>query len=362
MWIFSRPDAASALDSPGVRKALERYVDVVQGRKRPKYSILKTIPASFNPSDSTSGLWALHDELLEEYPGLEAEEDSGKRRSPITSSERSFLDLKAELAGRIVGRCHLCERRCGADRYTRADGWCQLGSDFHLSTAFLHMGEEPELVPSGTIFTIGCNLRCLHCQNWTISQRIEQGVEMSPLQMAKIVEQLSRQGCRNINMVGGEPTPWLYNWLETFQHVAVETPTVWNTNTYYSVESAKLLSGFADIYLLDFKYGSDACAERLSSAPGYVETCQRNHLIAQRYGELIIRVLVLPEHLECCCRPVLSWIGKNLGPETRVNLMWQYRPEWKAWEVPELRRRLTKEEMKLSLKMAEEAGLKNYIT
>jgi len=361
MWILSSPDAASALDSPGVRKALRRYVDVVQGRRRPKYSILKTIPASFETDDSTSDLWALHDALLEEYPMLEAEEDLGERRSPLDSA-KSFLDLKIELGRRIVGRCHLCERRCGADRHTGAQGWCRLGSDFHLSTAFLHMGEEPELVPSGTIFTVGCNLRCLHCQNWTISQRIEPGAKVSPLQMAKVVEQLGRQGCRNINMVGGDPTPWLYNWLETFRYVKVETPTVWNTNTYYSVESAKLLAGFADIYLLDFKYGNDACAARLSSAPGYVEACQRNHLTAQKYGELIIRVLVLPEHLECCCRAILNWIGKNLGPETRVNMMWQYRPEWRAWEVPELRRRLNDAERKLSLEIAREACLRNYIT
>ena len=331
---------------------------MVQGRKRPKYSILKTIPAHFDPDDSTSDLWKLHDKLLEEYPKLEAEEDSGKRRPQPT---KSFLDLKIELAKRIMRGCHLCERRCGVDR-SKAQGWCQLGSDFHISSAFLHMGEEPELVPSGTIFTIGCNLRCLHCQNWTISQRIEQGDKMSPQQMAKVVEQLSRQGCRNINMVGGDPTPWLPNWLETFRHVTVESPTVWNSNTYYSVESAKLLAGFADVYLLDFKYGSDACAVRLSSAPGYVEACQRNHLWGQKYGELIIRVLVLPEHLECCCRPILNWISKNLGPETRVNIMWQYRPEWRAWEVPELKRRLTSAERKLSLTIAEEAGLKNYIT
>jgi len=224
------------------------------------------------------------------------------------------------------------------------------------------MGEEPELVPSGTIFTIGCNLRCVHCQNWTISQQYEAGVRTSPSQMVSVVDRLVDAGCRNVNMVGGEPTPWVCNWLETFKHVKKPIPTVWNSNAYYSEESAQILAGFSDVYLLDFKYGNNTCAERLSSAPSYVETSQRNHLLAKKYGELIIRVLVLPGHLECCCKPVLEWIGGKLGPDTRVNIMWQYRPEWKASESPELRRRLSAEEKKQSLKIAGDVGLKNYIT
>ena len=276
-------------------------------------------------------------------------------------TERSFLDLKVELSRRILLDCHLCERRCGSDRVAEADGWCRLGADFSISSAFLHTGEEPELVPSGTIFTTGCNVRCLYCQNWTISQRVETGDLVSPSQMARIVEQLIGQGCRNVNMVGGEPTPWLPRWLETFGLVSLDTPTVWNTNAYYSEESARLLAAFADVYLLDYRYGNNGCAVRLSSAPGYVEACQRNHLMAKKYGELLVRVLVLPGHLECCYRPTLDWIAVNLGSETRVNLMWQYRPEWRAKEAPELARRLSNAEKNLSKEMANDAGLTNYI-
>ena len=163
-------------------------------------------------------------------------------------------------------------------------------------------------------------------------------------------------------MVGGDPTPWLWNWLETFKHVIKPIPTVWNTNTYYSNETAQLLAGFADIYLLDFKYGNNACAERISSAPNYVEVCQRNHLLAKKFGELIIRVLVLPGHVECCCKPILEWIGDNLGRETRINLMWQYRPEWRASEVPELDRKLNPKEKNCTIEIAESVRLKNYIT
>jgi putative pyruvate formate lyase activating enzyme len=228
-----------------------------------------------------------------------------------------------------------------------------------VSSFFEHTGEEAELVPSGTIFTLGCTMRCLHCQNWTISQHYEAGEVYSVEKLAKVVEMLKGRGCRNANLVGGEPTPWLKHWLEVFTHVRVNIPVVWNSNSYYSEEAARILAGFADIYLLDFKYGNNDCAIRISSAPRYVEVCQRNHLYAKRYGELIIRVLLLPNHIECCAKPILNWIAENLGSDTRVNIMDQYRPEWRAFEVPELRRRLTAKEYQTAVDYAQSLGITN---
>jgi putative pyruvate formate lyase activating enzyme len=184
-------------------------------------------------------------------------------------------------------------------------------------------------------------------------------------------------------MVGGDPTPYVWHWLETMNHAKQGIATVWNSNgclgdtsrvarnfmpalvwnsnSYYSIENAKLLAGFIDVYLLDFKYGNNKCATEISDAPGYWETCTRNHLYAKKYGELIIRVLVLPEHNECCTRPILQWIHDNLGPMTRVNLMFQYRPEWRAKERPELSRRLTTQEITEAKQIAQEVGLKNLV-
>ena len=130
---------------------------------------------------------------------------------------------------------------------------------------------------------------------------------------------------------------------------------------YYSQETAELLAGFIDLYLLDFKYGNDECAGAISNASGYWEACTRNHLMAVRYGELVIRVLVLPGHNECCTRPILEWIAENLGQWTRVNLMFQYRPEWRARERPELRHRLSRREIQEAVEIAEKAGLKNLV-
>jgi putative pyruvate formate lyase activating enzyme len=191
---------------------------------------------------------------------------------------------------------------------------------------------------------------------------MEKGQVYEQQELAKEVERLRLNGCRNANLVGGEPTPWLRQWLETFRHVNVSVPVVWNSNTYYSPETAMLLAGFADVYLLDFKYGPGECAKRISDAPDYWEVCTRNHLEAGKFGELIVRVLVLPSHLECCVRPIIDWIADNLGRETRVNVMFQYRPEWRAHEIPELCRRLTGDEMEKAVELAKEAGLRNSIT
>jgi len=363
MWRILRPDAVAVVHDKKARKSLARYFEVMQNVKPAKFQIAKKLPADFNKNDSTEKLWKLHDELVKTYYELEKQVDSRlKRFDELKPPEKSFLDLKIEIARRILQNCHFCVRRCGVNRLEGELGFCKCSTQITVSSFFAHMGEEPELVPSGTVFTLGCTMRCLHCQNWTISQWIETGELYTSRQLARVVERLREEGCRNANLVGGEPTPWLQQWLETFRHVKVNVPVVWNSNSYYSQETAKLLAGFVDVYLLDFKYGTDECAERISYAPKYWDTCTHNHLCAGKHGELIIRVLVLPEHLECCTKPILNWIAQNLGENTRTNIMFQYRPEWRAHEIPELRRRLTRNEMEKALTYAKQAGLKNFIT
>jgi len=358
-----RPDARAVLKDKRARQSLSRYFDVIQNEKPAKFTIAKKMPANFNRKDSLEKLWALHDRLNVEYYNLEEEIDTRQKSlEELETPETSFLDLKIEIAKRILENCHFCTRRCGSNRITGELGYCKCGVQITVSTIFEHMGEEPELVPSGTIFTLGCTLKCRHCQNWTISQWFEHGEIYTLERLAKSVEHLRKKGCRNVNLVGGEPTPWLEQWLETFKHVHVNVPVVWNSNSYYSEDTAKLLAGFVDVYLLDFKYGSNKCAQRISDAPRYWESCTRNHLYGKKYGELLIRVLVLPEHLECCTKPIMNWIAQNLGTQVRTNVMFQYRPEWRADEVPELQRRLTRSETERAIQLAREAGLTNFIT
>jgi putative pyruvate formate lyase activating enzyme len=351
----------SVSDDKLVKKSLARYFAIVQNRALAKFLVAKKKAAEFGNDNSLEELWREHSRCIEEFASLECQCDSGSSFEAEGLPEKSFFDLKIAIAKKMLERCHFCTRRCGVNRLMDKRGFCGCGKAMSVSSIFMHLGEEPELVPSGTMFTMGCTIRCLHCQNWTISQWKEASVEFAPERLAREVENLRRKGCRNINLVGGEPTPWLWHWLKTFNHVHVNVPIVWNSNAYYSPETAQLLAGFADVYLLDFKYGPGDCAERISDAPNYWEVCTRNHLEAKRYGELIVRVLVLPNHLDCCTKPILQWIAKNLGVETRVNIMFQYRPHWRAYKVPELKRKLTKEEKEKALQLAKQSGLKNLV-
>jgi len=363
MWRVLGPDASSVVAGEKVRRSLSRYLAVAQDEKPAKFLIARKLSAGFSEKDSTEKLWEEHARLTDEFYRTQREIDEGKvRLQDVQVSERSFLDLKIEITNRILRSCHLCTRRCGVNRLEGSFGYCKCGSEITVSSIFEHMGEEPELVPSGTIFTMGCTMRCKHCQNYTISQWMENGEIYKPEDLAEEVERLHADGCINANLVGGDPTPWLEQWLETFRYVDVNIPVVWNSNSYYSPETARLLAGFVDVYLPDFKYGKGKCAERISDAPDYLAVCARNHLEAKRFGELIVRVLVLPDHLECCTKPILNWIATNLGTGTRVNVMFQFRPEWRAYEVPELHRRLTQTEMERAVQLAREAKLENLMT
>jgi putative pyruvate formate lyase activating enzyme len=363
MWKILRPDAAAVLKDEKAQASLARYFAVMQNRKPAKSMIARRIPAQFSENDSAEQLWHEHRRLTETFHEIEEKIDADQEDlENLAFSPKSYLHLKAEIASRILQRCHLCTRKCGINRVEGERGYCKCGPEMEVSSIFEHMGEEPELVPSGTVFTMGCTMRCKHCQNWTISQWFETGQVYEPKALAKELEHLRRNGCRNANLVGGEPTPWLLQWLETFKHVDMNIPVVWNSNSYYSPETAQLLEGFIDVYLLDFKYGPAVCAERISEAPEYWAACTHNHLTAKKCGELIIRLLVLPSHLECCLRPIMKWIVENLGAGTRVNVMFQYRPEWRAHEIPELRRGLDRDEILMAAQLAKETGLTNFIT
>ena len=122
-----------------------------------------------------------------------------------------------------------------------------------------------------------------------------------------------------------------------------------------------ILNGIVDMHLSDFKYGNNECALRLSKVPNYFDVCSRNHLIATKNTEMTIRHLILPNHVECCTKPILNWIHNNIRDKVIVNIMDQYRPEYKAHEYPDINRSLTREEIKEAINYAEELSI-NYIT
>jgi putative pyruvate formate lyase activating enzyme len=363
VWTILRPDAVAVLHDEKARASLQRYFAVMDEKLPARFLICKRTKVNVSLSGKEEELWRAHERGLKEFRRLLSRVDDGRvNLRELERPEVSLLDLKVELAERILKSCHFCERRCGVDRTAGETGVCGVGVKPHIASEFMHHGEEPELVPSYTIFFNGCTFKCQYCQNWDISQHPEDGVEASASSLAKLAEAGRKRGARNVNWVGGDPTPELHTILDALNRCEVNVPSVWNSNMYLSIDSMKLLFGTQDIYLTDFKYGRDACALRLSKVPNYFKVVARNHRLAFADAEVIIRHLVLPGHVECCTRKILEWIAENLGSMARTNVMPQFRPEFKAYEFEELRQRVTTEEMNAALKIAGEVGLKNVIS
>ncbi|MEM3555476.1 MAG: radical SAM protein [Candidatus Micrarchaeia archaeon] len=341
----------SVFEDAGIQKALGRYVEVMRDEKPARFMLCKSIPARI--SDNYKECWEEHERLIKKFPSL-LNQPKQKEVHP------NLLELKQRIAEKMLEKCEFCERACKVNRKKGGLGWCRVASDSRVSSAFEHIGEEPELVPSGTIFFSGCNMSCQYCQNWEISQYPQSGSVWSPKKIAEWVEYHRKFGVRNLNLVGGEPTPNLHNILAALNECEVNIPVIWNSNMIMSEKAMELLNGVVDVYLADFKYGNDECARKLSLFPkGYWKTLTRNSLLAVEHAEILYRHLVLPNHVECCSKPVLNWIAKNLGDRVRVNIMSQYRPEYRAMQIPEISRRITREEYNEAVSYAKSIGLWN---
>ena len=202
-----------------------------------------------------------------------------------------------------------------------------------------------------------------NCQNHDISFYPENGVVVNDRELAAIEAELRRTGAANINFVGGEPTPNLHVILASMEHLDLNVPMLWNSNMLCSKEAMELLVDVIDIWLPDFKFGNNECAERLTAGGiDYVGTVLANHKLALEHGDMIIRHLVMPNHVDCCTKPVLDLIARELGAErVLVNIMGQYRPEhlvarWpEKW--PDIARRPTAREMREAFDYARQLGL-----
>ncbi|MFX0169309.1 MAG: radical SAM protein [Candidatus Hodarchaeota archaeon] len=349
MWRLARSDAITVWANPLVTQRFQRYKAIIDLSLPAKYLIARNTPVDFDPVETIANLWNTHQRIREEFK-KQLEALTNKTLDPSQKlASTSFLDLKAVLANRILHECHFCARRCNIDRAKNL-GFCEVSHSSYVSSAFLHTGEEPPLVPSGTIFFSGCNLRCAHCQNYDISCNPLNGELVSPKQLAKIADELASRGAKNINYVGGDPTPHLHTILSSLSKQQFNITQLWNSNMYLSPEAMELLIDVIDFWLPDLKYLSDECASRISNVNNYTSVVTRNIKTAydKSTTEMIIRVLVLPNHLECCVLPILDWIAENT-PLALVNIMQQYRPLWQVLKNPkkyqDISRRVTSQEM-----------------
>lgn len=309
------------------------------------------VPAKDLADCSEAELWELHDKGMRSFWGLR------KKKWREANPPISLLDLKLELAYRILEHCHLCERRCLVNRSKSKKGVCQAGVKSRCASEFLHMGEEAELVPSHTIFFSGCTFKCVYCQNWDVAVSPETGQAIDPEVIAKIINLMHLQGAKNVNFVGGNPDPHLHTILEIIKRVEINTPMIWNSNMYTSLEAMKLLEGVIDLYLADFRYGNDECALKYSEVKNYWSVVTRNFEMAYQTADVILRQLVLPGHLECCTKPIMKWVSQKI-PDVYFNLMFQYHPCYRAPLFPEIDRRLTPAERNQALELAKKYKLK----
>lgn len=321
---------------------LERYGMINSNLVPAKFQIAKRMEA-----EKTDSIEDAHREYKKEF--IKIWKNSDASILDEKPAGYSFLHLKVDYLRELLRKCVFCERRCGVNRYETV-GFCRCGVKSYYSSEFLHFGEEPELVPSHTIFFNRCTFACVFCQNFDIVYEDDRMV--NPKELAMLIDIRRRQGSRNVNFVGGNPDQHAHTILEILIHVESNVPVVWNSNMYHSETLAEVIEDVVDVWLGDFKYGSDECAERYSKVRNYFETVTRNFLRAKEHGELLIRHLVMPSHVECCTERIVKWVSENLGRETRFNLMFQYWPAFKAKEYPEISRKLSREEMRKSLEIA----------
>jgi putative pyruvate formate lyase activating enzyme len=270
--------------------------------------------------------------------------------------------------------CHLCPRQCGADRAKGATGICQAPAAPKVARAMLHHWEEPCISGSrgsGAVFFSHCNLQCVYCQNYLISQE-GRGRGLSVAALAETFLNLQKQGAHNLNLVS--PTPYLPSIVDALtiaKKDGLSLPVIYNTNGYELPAVLEHLDGLIDIYLPDFKYYTSEVAAELSGAPDYFVRAAtailnmfkqvgppRFDQTGLMTGGLLIRHLVLPNYLDESKR-ILEWISQNLPQTVYLSLMAQYFPTYQASENPRLNRALTQAEYNEVVDYCLELGLEN---
>lgn len=276
----------------------------------------------------------------------------------------------------LLAKCSLCPRECGVDRLGGKIGFCGVGNEIIIAHYGAHFGEETPISGSrgsGTIFFGSCNLRCIYCQNYQISQTTT-GERVTIEELVDIFFELKQMGCHNINLVSPLPyIPFIAVAIKRALSDDIGIPFVYNTNAYEHVRSLQILDGLIDIYLPDFKYWNAYIGERLSGIPiekGYPEYAKKAIIEMKRQtGDLVIengvakrgiliRHLVLPANLAGSLS-ILKWIRDTLGKDTYISLMSQYYPVYKAHEHPMLNRRIRYDEYNDLVMFLSENGFEN---
>ena len=295
--------------------------------------------------------------------------------SYITLHQTGELEKRSYRLEKILFSCRLCPRECGINRLKGDRGFCRSGYLPAVQCYTTHFGEEPVISGrrgSGTVFFGNCNLRCVYCQNYEISQNLSEShlKEISIEECAAIFLELQNKGCHNINLVSPVHfVPQIVKSLYYAVQKGLHIPVVYNTNSYDSVETLKHLDGIIDIYIPDIKYGSDENALRYSNAPQYVEHSRRAiREMWRQVGNIktdiegiaesgtLIRHLILPGNIAGSYES-LKFIAEYISPDANLSIMSQYYPTYKAGEYPGINRPVNKDEYEGVIEIIESLGM-----
>jgi len=266
---------------------------------------------------------------------------------------------RAGIARAMLADCHLCAHHCGVNRLPGPAGLCQAGSKANFFSAQVEVSDELELIPTFAVALSGCDLRCDFCITGGPSWNPRAGDGFDARTMAARASHALDQGARTVMVLGGEPTVHLPAVLEFVAELPDEAKLVWKTNAHGSAQTLELLDGVFDVWLADFKFGNDHCAQRLAKVSDYVRVVQENLVWAHRHSELIVRHLLMPGHVECCWRPVAEWLANAL-PGVKVNLRSGFWPAWHARRHNELSSPISRAETERASEIAKEFRL-NFI-
>jgi putative pyruvate formate lyase activating enzyme len=287
------------------------------------------------------------------------------------------LERRVERAVAMLRDCTVCPRDCHVNRLENKRAVCLTGRYAKVASHFPHFGEEDCLrgwKGSGTIFFTYCNLRCVFCQNFDVSQQGE-GREARPEVLAAMMLELQQQGCHNINFVTPEHVvPQILEGLSLAVKGGLRLPLVYNTSAYDSLDSIALMDGLVDIYMPDLKFSDTGIAKHLVKAKDYVERAQAaikamhaqvGPLRFDRQGMarrgVLVRHLVMPEGL-AGTGEAMRFLAREVSPDTYVNIMGQYYPAGKvdATHYAEINRRVTPVELEAAFRIAREEGLHRF--
>jgi len=288
------------------------------------------------------------------------------------------LDRRAQALEARLASCDICPRECHVNRLEGEPGFCHSGRLPIVSAVCAHHGEEPVLsgsMGSGTIFFGNCNMRCLYCQNYQISQnwRKQKSKETDYHSLAESMLYLQNElGCHNINFVSPSHfVPQLVRAVQEAVPMGLRLPLVYNTNAYDSVASLRELEGIINIYLPDLRYASDYSAKKLSHAKDYV--LRARLAIKEMYRQvgnvildesdlaqqgLVVRLLILPDGL-AGCEKSLVWLAQELSPAVTVSIMSQYLPAHRASKIPSLSRKISTTEYEAVVSLLSELRMEN---